>query len=485
VGADSRLAGALGLAQVAEKPGNLNFELRTSNFEPQKDPIDWPHVVMRSLLLLILFAASAACATTQAPDRVNVATALTGRTGVDAKGLPAPGPKWTSPPGTSLDDGLAIDEAVGIALWNNPDFQVALTSLGIARADLIEAGLLKNPVFSLLFPWGPKQLEFTLTWPVDALWQRPKRIEDAKLNAQAVAEQLVANGMRVIADVRLAFYEVLVAEQRLTLAAEQAGVAAEAAKLAEGRLRVGDISDLEARLARADAVRLEMARLTRVSGRDLAVVRLRALLGLEPGAPAVKLVAPPLPTSEGCVEGPALLKSALAARPEVRAAELQIEAAGARAGLEKARIVALTASLDANQRGVEGFEMGPGIGVEVPIFSQNQGRRARAAAEVEQAARRYAAVRANVASEIGAATIALTEARNTARLIGDDAAVSLATARQQVERLYAAGEISLLDMLQTRQRLIDLEATRLDAMLGVDRAIVRLEQAVGRTCAPR
>jgi hypothetical protein len=32
---------------------------------------------------------------------------------------------------------------------------------------------------------------------------------------------------------------------------------------------------------------------------------------------------------------------------------------------------------------------------------------------------------------------------------------------------------------------MDLDAARLDAVLGVDRALVRLEQAVGRTCAPR
>ena len=79
----------------------------------------------------------------------------------------------------------------------------------------------------------------------------------------------------------------------------------------------------------------------------------------------------------------------------------------------------------------------------------------------------------------------LTEARNTARLLSDDVAASLATARQQAERLYSAGEISLLVLLETRQRLIDIEATRVDAVFGVNRAIVKLEQAVGRTCAPR
>lgn len=435
--------------------------------------------------VVVFLLASAGCATTEAPDRVAVANRINERAGIDTKGLPPPGRTWTTPPGTLLADGLAIDEAVAMALWNNPDFQVALASLGLARADLIEAGLLRNPVFSLLFPWGPKQLEFTLTWPIDALWERPKRIQDARLNAEAVAEQLVASGLRVIADVRLAFFEVLITEKRLALAAEQVGVAAEAAKLAEGRLRAGDISEFEARLARTDAIRLEAARLTRVTTRDLAIVRLRALLGLEADAPALTLVEPGTATSEGCVEGPGLLQSAMAARPDVRAAELQIEAAGARAGLEHARILAFTVSLDANAEGAEGFEMGPGVGVELPLLSQNQGRRARATAEVEQAARRYVAVRATVAAEIGAATVALAEARSTARLLSDDVAASLSTARQQAERLYTAGEISLLDLLQTRQRLIDIEATRVDAVFGVNRAIVRLEQAVGRSCGPR
>ena len=142
-----------------------------------------------------------------APDRARIATGITDRAGVDARGLPVPGREWAAPPGAALDDGLDLDEAVAVALWNNADFQATLTTLGIARADLIEAGLLKNPVFSLLFPWGPKQLEFTASFAVDQLWQRPKRIEDARLNAEATAEQLVAHGLRLVADVRMAFFE--------------------------------------------------------------------------------------------------------------------------------------------------------------------------------------------------------------------------------------------------------------------------------------
>ena len=144
--------------------------------------------------MLAWLSVGTACAVPMAPDRARVATGITERAGVDARGLPVPGREWTAPPGATLEDGLSIDEAVAIALWNNADFQVALSTLGIARADLIEAGLLRNPVLSLLFPWGPKQLEFTATFAIEHCGSVRSASRTRRLNAEATAEQLVASG---------------------------------------------------------------------------------------------------------------------------------------------------------------------------------------------------------------------------------------------------------------------------------------------------
>src|SRR5712692_10040857 len=46
----------------------------------------------------------------------------------------------TLPDGVSLADGLSEDAAVAVALWNNATFHADLAALGIARADLVEAG---------------------------------------------------------------------------------------------------------------------------------------------------------------------------------------------------------------------------------------------------------------------------------------------------------------------------------------------------------
>ena len=68
-----------------------------------------------------------------------------------------------------------------------------------------------------------------------------------------------------------------------------------------------------------------------------------------------------LPISQ-CEALDELMTEALASRPDVRAAEIAVEAAGARVGLEKARIVTMMATLDANGEGKEGFELGLDLG---------------------------------------------------------------------------------------------------------------------------
>src|SRR5262245_27035304 len=89
------------------------------------------------------------------------------------------------PAGVTLDDGLSREEAVAIGLWNNPTFQASVGQLGFARADLVDAGMISNPTFSLLFPVGPKQLEATLRWPIEVLWERPRRVAAAQRSLEA------------------------------------------------------------------------------------------------------------------------------------------------------------------------------------------------------------------------------------------------------------------------------------------------------------
>jgi cobalt-zinc-cadmium efflux system outer membrane protein len=50
-----------------------------------------------------------------------------------------------------LDSELTLDSAVQIALLNNRNLQATYEELAIAQADLVQAGLLQNPIFEAGF----------------------------------------------------------------------------------------------------------------------------------------------------------------------------------------------------------------------------------------------------------------------------------------------------------------------------------------------
>ena len=123
-------------------------------------------------------------------DVSNISEGIRERTDYTLRQVSEPG-QFDIPERVTLDDGLSQDEAVALALWNNAQFQTDLAALGFARADLLEANMLSNPVFSVLFPVSPELFEATLDIPIDALWQRPHRVAAAKLDAQKLSENLI------------------------------------------------------------------------------------------------------------------------------------------------------------------------------------------------------------------------------------------------------------------------------------------------------
>ena len=98
---------------------------------------------------------------------------------------------------------FAAAPAIPVALWNNAALQADLTALGLARADLIEAGQPTNPALTLIFPISPKLIEAGANWPPEAIWQWPRRLAAARLELDRVTEGLVQNGLDLVRDVRL------------------------------------------------------------------------------------------------------------------------------------------------------------------------------------------------------------------------------------------------------------------------------------------
>ena len=268
----------------------------------------------------------AGCAARSAYDRARISDTLERRTGhplrTDANSVGT-----ETPAGIVLEDGLTPEEAVALALWNNAAFQADLAELGLARADLRDAGLLRNPLLTLLFPLGPKQFEATMNLPIDLIWQRPKRVAAASLNVERVASNLVDHGLNLVRNVFKACADLDWARTRAEVLKDSALVMKEIADLTSARERAGDISGLEAAAIGLQAARAAEDALAAARDAELAEESLRLLLGLGLERRALLLAAgPPPPQEPGEIAD--LLEAAYAFRPTLRAAELAVEAAG-------------------------------------------------------------------------------------------------------------------------------------------------------------
>lgn len=422
-----------------------------------------------------LLVVSAACVPTAPRTRGDLDAELKARTGAgvgaEARGATA------VPESVNLQDGLTEGEAVALALWNNPDLQVTLTRLGFARGDLEDAGALPNPVFTIFFPLGPKQLEMTLFQALGALWQRPSRVAAASKDMERVAEELVAAGLDTARDVRVAYAELYLSQERLALLTRTAEIWARMANLARARLDAGAASQLEVTAVVTDArtAELEVARQEQDVLQKEA--ELLALLNV-PAEVKVPLDALPAPEAAGVVPED-VTKRALAARPEIRAAEIAMEAAGERAGVERARIFDLELIVDANGQGLEGFEAGPGLRAALPIFYQNQGGRTRAAAELEAAVWRYAAARARVRREVEVAHRQLMRAQAALTVWPNDVVTPLETNVRRAESAYAAGGATYLEVLTATRQLVLAKLQGLELEREARRAWAELRRSVG------
>jgi cobalt-zinc-cadmium efflux system outer membrane protein len=384
----------------------------------------------------------------------------------------------TLPLGIRLSDGIDAQEAVAIALWNNASFQESLSQLGFVKADLAQAGLLANPSFSMLFPLGPKQLEFTALVPLEALWLRPRRVAIARVDAERVAESLVQNGLDLIRDVRVGLSDLQLGRDRLMLAQDAVRLRERISEITQARARAGEAAQLE--VAAADSELLQAREDIQRRAYENAVMneRLRHLIGFASADTNTSFA--PLEATPALTDSPAdLARRALAGRPDVRAAELGVELAAKRAGLATAEVFALSGIIDANGAGKEGFEIGPGMQLPIPIFNQNQAGRGRAAAELERATWSCIGTQRRARMEVGETFLRYEHASSGLKGWTNGVLPSLEELVRNSQRAYELGETSPLVVQENARQLLAAKTREAELHAELRRAWAELERAVG------
>ena len=168
--------------------------------------------------------------------------------------------------GDLLKNELTPEAAVQIALLNNPDLQAAYEDLGITQADVVEAGLLENPVIfgQVRFPNRSEEsnnYEFGITQNFLNILMQPARKKLSAIHFEQVKLQVADEVIQLVAEVRRIYYSALGAKQVRDLRNEITAAARSSFELAQRLHSAGNMSDLE--LAQENAhfeeSRLELA----------------------------------------------------------------------------------------------------------------------------------------------------------------------------------------------------------------------------------
>ncbi len=190
-----------------------------------------------------------------------------------------------------------------MALLNNRHLQADYAELGIAEADLVQAGRLSNPVFSFgrLKSHEGIEIERTLTLPIIGLLTMPlatrleqRRFEQAQLRAAGAV-------LRVADETRRAYFGAVAAQQTVEYMDQVRTAADASAELARRMAAAGNWSALQAareqafhadavaQLTRARQARsVEREKLTRLMGGAFAFTLPERLPELPPAARELK-----------------------------------------------------------------------------------------------------------------------------------------------------------------------------------------------------
>jgi outer membrane protein TolC len=323
-----------------------------------------------------------------------------------------------------LSKPLTADAAVQIALINNRALQASFAELGIAEADLVQAGWMRNPSFSFSRMKGGHDVEIerSIMFDLVGLLTIPLRSDIESRRFEQAKLQTASQAVRLAADTRKAYFNAVAAQQTVQYM-EQVGAAAEAgAELATRMAKTGNWSKLDQAREQAfyaDATaQIARSKHNAITAREQ-LSRLMGLWGGETSFPLPDRL-PDLPKAPNPIND--IESQALRQRLDVQMARRDAEMTASALGLSRATgfINVLHAGYKNKNTADAPRENGYQIELELPIFDWSRSRTARAEAVYMQSVHRTADIAVRARSEVREAYSAYRTSYDLARHYRDE-----------------------------------------------------------------
>ncbi|MFO0855962.1 MAG: TolC family protein [Phycisphaerales bacterium] len=448
------------------------------------------------MVTLTMLAAIGGCASLDPKPDINRAASTVGeRSGVT--------PEWTRPWEASLNssglpgagwDGrspLRVEQAVAMALRNNRQIRAEVEQIAGSRADLVQAGLLPNPVLGLTlrFPFDPVSggsfVGAQVVQSFTALWLRDGKITaaDARLN-QTVLD-ISDKALRLVAEVKSTHARIAFGQSALSLSDENLATIQRSIDSLDARVRGGEGTPLDVNRARQQQAKAQAERAIVV--RDLAKERRRMLelIGFAGEGAEWTVDGSATAVSVTSIDEPAAIALAASQRLDVAAARSIVEAQRADLSVEeRSRLKDFGLGADF-ERDVDGKKtIGPVLEVGIPIFDTNAAQIAKAGSLARVALASYEGVSQRAVRE---ARVAWIELDSASRLAEHYRSTVLAISERNLALAEAAlksGQADVTVLLDAQREVIEARRTINDLERDAVLAHIALEQTVGGRLTP-
>ena len=403
---------------------------------------------------------------------------------------------FTSAPVWAETQKLSLPQVIEYSTQNNGDLKAFREEKGIRDAGKTRAGLLPNPTLELEGGTGAltgssaeNNLSLGVSQEFFLAGKRGKRLAIAERELDMYRWQL-ADRERVLRDeVKAAFYNVILAEQRIVLTDRAIALNSQLLDVTKERLAAGDIPELEMNLVKVELARSEGATIDVERALNQNQAKLWTLMGLPIGeSPAtVGILETEISMTKNLVD---LKQLAHGKRPDLKALEAEKGRGESDIVLARAEgIPNLTAGLalkrDTTAIEVGGVEhkdtdylIGLKLSMPIPLFDRNQAGVQEARARRNSTESRLTAAIRNAEREVETAYVGFLNADKVLSLYKANIIPQLEENLKLTQEAYRLGEVGILAVIQEQKKFFEVSDGYLLALHDRQSALVKLESAV-------
>lgn len=376
---------------------------------------------------------------------------------------------------------LSLSESLDMALKANPDIAVAIREREATDGIKVQAATRPNPYVSTSIQDtrnATRQTTLQLNQEIELGGKRAARIEAADAFYSRSDAELATKKAEIHANVVAAFYEVLVAQERVALAKSSVEIGELALDAASKRVKAGKSSPVEQTKSSVAAATAKIELVQATTQLSNSRKRLSALWA--DNTPSFDRVTGDV-TNIPAVSTLENLAPLIDSAPTIKLAKFEISAREAITEIERSKAIPnITISLGM----VDNREIGLnqallGLSIPIPVFDRNQGNVQEAISRKYKAEDELIALRNKIQTNLTTQYERLSAARQASLSLQNDILPNAQSAFDAANRGFSLGKFNFLDVLDAQRTLYQAKSQYINALLEAHQAIAEIERTLG------